>query len=119
MSKKISQFEVLTTHDAESDLERIHDFLATQFDPKSANSTLDEISKAVSTLSTFPDHGSHPRELLELGIRDFRQLISNRFRLIYRVLESQVVIMLIADSRQDMQALLARRVLRADTTSLH
>lgn len=115
MSKKISQFEVLITRDAESDLELIHDFLATQFDPKYANTTLDEISKAVSTLATFPDRGSHPRELLELGIRDFRQRISNQFRIIYRVLESQVMIMLIADSRQNMQGLLARRVLRSDT----
>ena len=119
MSKKRSQFEIIITHDAESDLELIHDFLATQFDPKYANTTLDEISKAVSTLSTFPDRGSHPKELIELGIRDFRQLISNRFRIIYRVLDSKDVINLIADGRQDMQALLARRVLRAYTNDLN
>lgn len=119
MSKKISPFEIIITHDAEADLELIHDFLATHVDLKHANTTLDEISKAVSTLSTFPDRGSYPKELIELGIREFRQLISKRYRIIYRVLGNQVVINVIADGRQDMQALLARRVLIAYTNGLH
>ena len=42
---------------------------------------------------------------------DFRQLYIKPYRVIYRMVESQVVIYMIADDRQDMHALLSRRLL--------
>jgi toxin ParE1/3/4 len=50
---------------------------------------------------------------LVLGIREYRQIYFKPYRVIYRVMDKQVVIYLIADGRRDMQSLLTRRLLGA------
>jgi toxin ParE1/3/4 len=119
MTRKPAKFEILITQDAEDDLEQIHDFLAIHYDLKQANNALDEIYKAATTLATFPNRGSYPKELLALGILEFRQLVHKRFRIIYRVIGHQVSINLIADGRQDMQTLLTRRILSTHVNPFH
>jgi toxin ParE1/3/4 len=64
-----------------------------------------------SGLSTLPERGSHPKELLALGIKDYRQTFFKPYRLICRVDGQRVYVYLIVDSRRDMQSLLARRLL--------
>ena len=72
---------------------------------------LDRLLAAIETLETFPLRGSVPRELDALGIREFRQILVEPYRLIYRVVGKTVFVMVIADGRRDMQALLERRLL--------
>jgi len=64
-----------------------------------------------SGLSTLPERGSHPKELLALGIKDYRQTFFKPYRLICRVDGQRVCVYLIVDGRRDMQSLLARRLL--------
>ena len=105
------QYEVRLTAGAERDLESIYDYIA-EFDTRaSADHVLDRLLKAAEGLATFPERGTCPRELLALGIREYRQVFFKPYRLIYRIIAQQVFIVLIADGRRDMQALLARRLL--------
>jgi toxin ParE1/3/4 len=62
-------------------------------------------------LSRFPERGSHPKELLSLGIKEYRQTFFKPYRLVYRITDRKVTIYLIVDGRRDMQAVLARRLL--------
>ena len=62
-------------------------------------------------LSRFPERGSHPKELVSLGIKEYRQTVFKPYRVIYRVADTKVIIYLIVDGRRDMQAVLARRLL--------
>jgi toxin ParE1/3/4 len=48
-----------------------------------------------------------------LGIREYREVFFKPYRIIYRVVEKNVYIFLIADGRRDMQTLLQRRLLDA------
>jgi len=107
------RYEVLLTEGAERDLEAIHDYIAEFDSPINAGYVLDQLLEAAETLATFPERGSHPKELLALGIRDYRQAFFEPYRIIYRVVEQRVYIYLIADGRRDMQSLLARRLLGA------
>ena len=59
----------------------------------------------------FLQRGTTPLELEVLGITEFRQLPLIPYRIIYRVVDNAVFIMIIADSRRDMQALLEQRLL--------
>lgn len=105
--------EVHLSAGAERDLESLFDYIA-EFDSKaSANHVLDQLLKAAEGLATFPERGSRPRELLALGIREYRQVFFKPYRLIYRIIGQQVIVVLIADGRRDMQTLLARRLLGA------
>ena len=107
------KYEVLLTEGAEQDLESIYDYIA-EFDCKAnADHVLDRLLEWVESLSTFPERGAYPKELIALGIRDYRQTDFKPYRVIYRVIAQKVYIYVIADGRRDMQSLLARRLLGA------
>jgi toxin ParE1/3/4 len=106
-------FEVLLTAGAEQDLENIYDYIA-QFDSvQNADHVLDQLMLVVESLSRFPERGNFPKELAALGIKEYRQTTFKPYRVIYRVIDQQVIIYLIVDGRRDMQTLLARRLLGA------
>jgi toxin ParE1/3/4 len=108
-----AKFEVLLTVGAEQDLEAIHDYIS-EFDcVANANYVLDQLMELLEKLSRFPERGSYPKELVALGIKEYRQTSFKPYRVVYRVAESQVIIYLIADGRRDMQSVLARRLLGA------
>jgi len=106
-----ANFEVLLTEGSEQDLESIHDYLS-EFDcVANANDVLDKLMDVVASLSKFPERDSYPKELVGLGIKEYRQTFFKPYRMIYRVAGSQVIVYLIADGRRDMQSVLARRLL--------
>ena len=75
--------------------------------------SLEQIEKAFSKLSEFPERGSYPQELLALGIREYRDIFFKPYRIICRVMDKNVYVLLIVDGRRDMQSLLQRRLLDA------
>jgi len=108
-----AKFGVLLTQGAEQDLEAVQDYIA-EFDcVANANRVLDAVMDVVESLSRFPERGSYPKELVSLGIKEYRQTFFKPYRVIYRVTCNQVIIVLIADGRRDMQTVLARRLLGA------
>lgn len=104
-------FQVVLTADAERDLEELVDYIAKHDSPRSAEHVLGRILDVADSLTVEPTRGTPPRELRGLGDQEYRQIYFKPYRLIYRVVERQVVIYLIADGRRDMQTLLARRLL--------
>jgi toxin ParE1/3/4 len=104
-------FQVVLTADAERDLEDIVTYLAKHDSPRSAEHVLGRILDVADSLTVEPTRGTPPGELRALGDQEYRQVFFKPYRLIYRVVEKQVVIYLIADGRRDMQTLLARRLL--------
>jgi toxin ParE1/3/4 len=113
VSSAIARYEVLLTEGAERELESVHDYIA-EFDGVAcADRVLDRLMAVVDGLSRFPERGSYPRELIALGIREYRQTSFKPYRVIYRVVGKQVFIHLVADGRRNMQTLLARRLLGA------
>jgi len=106
-------YDVLLTAHAQSDLDELYDTVAGHDGPRQAAHVLDRIERALESLSTFPERGSHPKELLDLGIREYRQIFFKPYRLIYRTRERRVYVYVAVDGRRDMQSLLARRLLGA------
>jgi len=104
---------VFLTDDAARDLDGLYDYIALHDAPQRANYVLEQIEKAFSRLSKFPKRDAHPKELLALGILEYRETFFKPYRIIYRVLDKDVYILLIADGRRDMQTLLQRRLLDA------
>ena len=106
-------FLVQLTDDATRDLEEICDYIDRHDEPGRADYVLEQIEKAFSSLSEYPERGNYPAELLDIGIREYREIFSRPYRIIYRVMENNVYVLLIADGRRDMQTLLQRRLLWA------
>jgi toxin ParE1/3/4 len=104
-------FKVLLTNDAAADIEAIYDYVALYDGEINALSLLEHFEALIASLVDFPEHGAYPKELLALGIREYRQLNFKPYRMIYRVIGNTVYIYLVADGRRDMQSLLCARLL--------
>jgi toxin ParE1/3/4 len=107
------RFEVLLTAGAVRDLDELDDWIARHDSPARAAHVVDRIASAIAALSRFPERGARPRELLALGIGDYRETFFKPYRIVYRIERARVYVHLIADGRRDMQALLGRRLLRS------
>jgi toxin ParE1/3/4 len=106
-------FSVLLTDDASRDLEDIYDYIDLHDGRGKADHVLDRIEKAFNSLTENPERGAYPKELLAFGLREFREIFFKPYRIIYRIMEDNVYVLLIADGRRDMQKLLQRRLLQA------
>ena len=104
-------FEVRFTDGAIRDLENIHDHIAESDPAARAALVLGKLRDICDSLANVPERGVYPAELLDLGIREYRQVVSKPYRVIYRIVGRQVMIHLVADGRRDMRSLLSRRLL--------
>jgi toxin ParE1/3/4 len=103
--------EVSFTPDADRDLDGIHAYIEAARSSEDADELIAQLLDLADSLAEFPDRGSVPQELSELGEHRYRQLVRAPYRLIYRRVEEVVHIYLVADGRRDMQALLRDRLL--------
>ena len=106
-------FAVLLTNGAARDLEALYDYIALHDARQKADYVLEQIEKAFARLSEFPERGAYPKELAALGIREYREIFFKPYRIIYRIMDKDVYVLLIVDGRRDMQTLLQRRLLDA------
>jgi len=104
-------FPVFLTNDAARDLDELYEYIALHDAPQKAAYVLGQIERAFSRFSKFPRRGTHPKELLALGILEYREIFFKPYRIIYRIMGKNVCVLLIADGRRDMQTLLQRRLL--------
>lgn len=104
-------YRVLLTRSAERDIEGIYDYITETDSQGNADHVLDKLMEVAKALADFPERGSYPKELLLLGIHEYRQVFFKPYRLIYRITGKQVFIYMIADGRRDIQTLLSRRML--------
>lgn len=104
---------VFLTDDAVRDLEALYGYIELRDHPAKADYVLTKFKEIFSSLSDNPERGSFPNELLELGMREYREVYFKPYRIIYRVIGDHVYVMVIADGRRDMQALLEQRLLQA------
>lgn len=112
MSRSGSEvFEVLLTEGAEQDLEDLYDYIAAFDCVAHADDVLDRLTQVIEGLTRFPEKGSYPKELLALGIKEYRQTAFKPYLVIYRIFGRQVVVYMVVDGRRDMQSVLARRLL--------
>lgn len=100
---------VLLTDDASSDLACLCEYIYAHDAPGKADCVLYQIAKAFQKLSENPERGAIPKELLDTGLREYRQIIFTP----YRIIPDDIFVMIIADGDRAMQALPQQRLLRA------
>ena len=104
-------YQVFLTRDAVRDLEELDEYLATGDAAEKADYVLNRIEAVLQRLSESPERGNRPRELLALGLDDYRQIFFKPYRIIYTIRHKDVYVLLIADGRRDMETLLQSRLL--------
>ncbi len=106
-------YAVLLTEGASGDLGDLYRYISKHDSANKAEYVLGQIEKKFVSLSELPERGMYPKELLSLGIRDYREIFFKPYRIIYRIDQENVYVYLIVDGRRDMQTLLQRRLLEA------
>ena len=104
---------VVLTQDAEYDLEDIVVHIIRHDSAARATRVLERIHEAIGKLAEHPSRGVFPLELVEIEVREYREVFFKPYRVIYRVFEDRVVVVMVSDGRRDMKSLLLRRLLEA------
>lgn len=108
----MAHYHVALTTGAVGDPDGICSHIDKQRGPDAVDEWLEKFDQAIGSLETFPDRGSVPPELAAIGIKDFRQKQFKPYRIIYRVIERSVFILVVAHGSRDFQSLLQDRLLR-------
>ena len=105
-------YTVLLTQDTMDDVEAIYTYIIVHDSPAAADYVVGQLEKTFGTLALFPERGGYPPELLEIGIKEYRETFFKPYRIIYRVQDDKVYVMMVVDGRRNLQTLLLRRLLK-------
>ena len=108
----MTSFSVYLLSGAKQDLLQLHNYVALNDSPAKADGLIDRLRRTCARLKTIPERGRIPPELERLGIREFREITLEPYRIIYSVVKFQVLVYCILDGRRDLQDLLEERLLR-------
>jgi addiction module RelE/StbE family toxin len=111
MAEKIQQYIVTITANAKKDLREIMSYIARD-NPRTAMKLLEKMELKINTLDHFPHRGGYVPELLKRNIKDYRQLLESPWRIIYKIDKDIVNVLLIVDSRRNVQDLLVERLIK-------
>jgi plasmid stabilization system protein ParE len=106
----VKQFEVIWTKNAEFDLESIIEYIKTDSLQKAKNIFF-EIKKECANLYYFPERKRIVPELQQIGILKYREIIHKRWRIIYKIDNTKVYILLVVDSSRNLEDILFQRLI--------
>ena len=108
------KYSIRLTNDAKQDIESIAFYIAQNDAPGKAKNLVAKLKAKMEGLSTFPERGAYPEELLLLDIREVREVYYGPYRIFYRISRQVVQVLAVADGRRDLQAFLVNRVFREE-----
>jgi len=72
----------------------------------------DKIIQRIRELETFPEKGRIVPELRDHNIVDYKELIEEYFRIVYRVFDEEVLLISIIDGRRNVEEVLIQKLKR-------
>ncbi len=79
--------------------------------PSNVLKVLTKIKKRSEALYSFPERGRIVPELLEFNILQYREIIIDPWRVVYKVIERHVFVMSVLDSRRNIEDILLDRLI--------
>ncbi|MFA7084493.1 MAG: type II toxin-antitoxin system RelE/ParE family toxin [Arcobacteraceae bacterium] len=104
------QFEVIWSKSAEFDLELIIEYIKTD-SLTIAKKIFFEIKKECNNLYYFPQRKRIVPELQQIGILKYREIIHKRWRIIYKIDNTKVYVLIVADSNRNLEDILFQRLI--------
>ena len=110
MNERTKVYIVNINKTAKKDLREIIKYIAHN-NPMNVLNVLKRTEDRIKTLNKFPERGGYVPELLNNKIKEYRQLIESPWRIIYKIDNEIVNVLLIIDSRRNTQDILVERLL--------
>lgn len=105
------QFEVIWSRTAELDLESIIDYIA-EDSPLTAIKILHKIKQKSDQLYSYPTRGRIVPELKEFNILQYREIIIDPWRVIYKITSDTVIVLSVIDARRNVEDVLLDRLIK-------
>ncbi len=109
----MKNFNVIWTKNAEFDLESIIEYIKTD-SIKIAREIFFEIKNRCNDLSILPNSRRIVPELQQIGVLKYRELIYKRWRIIYKIENDEIFILVVVDSSRNIEDILFQRLLKDD-----
>jgi len=104
------RYEVLLLESAITDLEMIYHYLKQRVSREIAVKEIKGLKAACASLSENPGRGSVPHELERINTLEYRQIISEPFRIIYQIVEKNVFVYGILHGKRNIQDIFRQRL---------
>ncbi len=104
-------FDIIWTRTAVRDLDEILEYIAADRGVDQALEVYERLRHRTASLSTVPRRGRLVPELHDIGLFEYREVIERPYRLVFRIVDHQVVVLAILDSRRDLEELLVQRAI--------
>jgi len=111
MGDKLKHFTLNVNKTAKNDLREIIKYISKN-NPMNALKILEKIEDRINSLKHFPERGGYVPELLKNNIKDYRQLIESPWRIIYKIDNDIVNVLIIIDSKRNTQDILIERLIK-------
>jgi plasmid stabilization system protein ParE len=107
----VAHFQVQWTQSAQFDLESIIEYIKTESSIK-AKALFFDIKSECQTLQDFPQRKRIVPELQHIGITKYREILYKRWRIVFKIEQKVVFVLLVADMSRNFEDLLLQRLLR-------
>lgn len=106
----MKHYKVQVLDAAEDDMDAIYKWIAAHDAPSKALYVVTRIEETIRSLSHSALTGTHPKELLDIGSTELRQIFFKPCRIIYQVDAPDVFVFMVIDGRRDFAQLLLQRM---------
>jgi toxin ParE1/3/4 len=106
------KYEVFLSVEAEIDFFNICSYLEDHVSPNSFVRLFEGLKKTFLTLEEFPERGHCPPELERINVEGYSEIHFRPYRIIYRIIGSNVYIQAVLDGRRNLEVVLFDRILK-------
>jgi toxin ParE1/3/4 len=105
----MQHYEIVLSRFAENDLKEIVAYFY-EINPEYTKELYQKIKSKVMELKVFPSRGKIVPELEKQGIIKYRQILEGNYRIIYVIKNNSVQILVIIDSRRNLEEILFNKL---------
>lgn len=109
----MKKFKVIWSKNAELDLELIIEYIKID-NIKIAKKIFGEIKKECNDLYTLPERKRVVPEFQQIGILKYREVIYKRWRIVYKIDNEKVYVLLVMDTSRNLEDILFQRLIKND-----
>ena len=109
----MKRFKVIWTKNAELDLELIIEYIKIN-SISTAKKIFFEIKQESNKSHTLPERKRVVPEFQEIGIVKYREIIYKRWRIIYKIDDEKVYVLIVVDSSRNLEDILFQRLIKSD-----
>ena len=109
----MKKFKVIWTRNAELDLELIIEHIKLS-SIDTAKKIFFEIKQEANKLHTLPKRKRVVPEFQEIGITRYREIIYKRWRIVYKIDDEKVYVLIVVDSSRNLEDILFQRLIKSN-----